>query len=79
MILTKEVAEKNVGRYIDCYKRLWGNYPMQIIRLKNDSGTLAVEDTAGVCMKVEDPLNDRYYDYIFDMVEVAKNEQRNII
>ncbi|MCD7863605.1 MAG: hypothetical protein LUG61_08920 [Lachnospiraceae bacterium] len=69
MILTKEVAEKNVGKYIDCYKRLNGYYPKQIIRLKNDSDTLAVKDIAGVCEKIEEcRFNGQYYDYIFDMV-----------
>lgn len=75
MILTREMAEENVGRYIDCYKRIGGYYPKQIIRLKDGSGALAVKDTTGTCVKViRGGQPHEYYDYIFEMIKEDADE-----
>ena len=66
-IITNDIAEKNVGKYIDCYTRRFGYYPMQIIK---QSDVCMLKDRNGVCMKIEDSgFNVKHYDYIFDMVQ----------
>jgi len=76
MILTEEIAERNVGKYIDLYKRRFGYYPKQIIKLKDGSGRLAVKDTVGVCTRVSsNGIEEQEYDYIFEMLEM--DEQCN--
>lgn len=63
MMLTNEMAEKHVGKYIDCYKRRFGYYPMQIIKFPD--GSLGLKDATGTCTKIEDEgFNARHYDYI---------------
>lgn len=65
-IITNDIAEKNVGKYIDLYHRTCGYYPMQLIKV-ND--VCMLKDRNGVCMKIDDAgVNVHYYDYIFEMV-----------
>lgn len=66
-IITNEIAEKNVGKYIDCYTRLFGYYPMQIVKI-NDHCKL--KDRNDVCMDISDSgFNATYYDYMFEMIQ----------
>lgn len=70
-IITNEIAEKNVGKYIDCYKRTFGYYPMQIIKTNN---RCMLKDRNDVYMSIEDSgFNSKYYDYMFDMIEEGDN------
>lgn len=65
--LTLEIARKNVGKYIDCYKRTFGYYPMKIIEI---NGIPHLKCAVGVCRPVtekETDFNSTYYDYIFTM------------
>ena len=73
MKLTQEGAEANVGKYIDCYKRMLGNYPYQIIREKH--GVLLLKDSVGVCTPIPEKSTDfncQDFDYMFEMVEVSE-------
>lgn len=70
--LTLEIAKKNVGKYIDCYRRLFGYYPMKIIEI---NGVPHLKDSFDVCMKIpekETDFNCQSYDYIFTMNENEK-------
>ena len=67
MILTAETGKNNIGRYIDCYNRKFGYYPMQI--KKRVDGQLYVKDKVGVCMDIDTGFNATHYDYIFDLEE----------
>ena len=68
MILTVETAKNNIGRYIDCYSRKFGYYPMQIKERTN--GQLYIKDGTGTCMDIVDAgFNATHYDYIFDLEE----------
>lgn len=70
-IITNEIAEKNVGKYIDCYNRKFGYYPMQIIKPNN---SCMLKDRIDVCTPIEDSgFNSRYYDYMFEMIEELDN------
>lgn len=67
--LTLEIARKNIGKYIDCYKRRFGCYPMQIIEI---NGIPHLKDGTGTCMQIpksKDDFNCNKYDYIFTMEE----------
>ncbi len=73
MKLTQKIAEANVGKYIDCYKRMLGIYPYQIIRGK--SGELLLKDRIGVCSPIPEKdtdFNCQDFDYMFEMVEVSE-------
>ena len=65
--MTVEIANKNIGKYIDCYKRLFGYYPMKIVEI---NGNPYVKDKNDVCMPIQksQDLNSHKYDYIFDMI-----------
>lgn len=72
MKLTEEIARKNVGNYIDCYKRKFGYYPMEIIET---DGILRLKDHYGVCMlipKNSTDFNCQDYDYIMMMQKDGK-------
>jgi hypothetical protein len=67
-IMTNAIAEKNIGKYFDCYRRGVSNWPKKIIRTQN--GTLCTQDYCGVCCPIEDKgFNVVYFDYIFDNLE----------
>ena len=67
-IITNEIAEKNVGKYIDCYQRANGYYPMQIVKSKS-SDICMIVDRNGVGMDIADEgFNATKYDYMFEMV-----------
>ena len=65
MILTQEVALKNVGKYIDCHKRMFGYYPMQIILI---DGEAHLKDIVGVCMQIPEnaDFNSQHYDFMYE-------------
>jgi hypothetical protein len=66
MRLTQEVARKNVGKYIDCRKRMFGYYPMQIILI---DGKAHLRDRVDVCMPIpetEEDFNSQYYDFMYE-------------
>lgn len=66
-IITNEIAEKNVGKYIDCYVRKFGYYPKQIIKPNN---RCMLKDPNDVCTPIEDSgFNSTCYDYMFEMIE----------
>lgn len=66
-IITNEIAEKNVGKFIDKYRRTLGHYPMQIIKPNN---RCMLKDKNGVCTWIEDSgFNATQYDYMFEMIE----------
>lgn len=68
MILTKDIAKKHVGKYIDSYKRLFGHYPMKIIVLPD--GVIGLKDATDTITRIEDTgSNVRHYDYMFSMIE----------
>lgn len=72
--LTLEIAKKNVGKYIDCYTRRFGYYPMQIIEI---NGMPHLKDITGTCMKIpesETDFNCQRYDYIFTIDATADLE-----
>ncbi len=76
MRITKEIAEKNVGRYYDKYNRfasLNGAYPRQIIRFSD--GTLGYKRMGdGICSPFDfvGNISDEYADYFFDDIEECK-------
>lgn len=76
MRITKEIAEKNVGRYYDRYnRRCCGTYPRLIIRFSD--GSLAFKrmgDGAGVCSPFyfENERDAEYADYFFDSLDECK-------
>lgn len=76
-MLTKDFARKNVGKYIDCFNRFArGEYPIQIIKFP--SGELGYKRVAsGVCSPIDEELeiNKVYYDYIFDNLELCKEDE----
>lgn len=73
MKITKEIAEKNVGRYYDRYNRHFGSYPRQIIRYPD--GRLAFKRVAdGVCSPFYfgNERDGEYADYFFDSLDKCK-------
>ena len=63
-------AKKLVGKKIDCYRRMGGYYPMEIIEI---GGIPYVKDAVGVCMPIpekEEDFNATHFDYAFQEVEV---------
>ena len=63
-------AKKLVGKKIDCYRRLGGRYPMEIIEI---GGIPHVKYAIGVCMPIpekEEDFNAIHFDYAFQEVEV---------
>lgn len=72
MKLTLDIAEKNVGKYIDRYRRFLGYYPMKIVDI---NGEIMLEDAVGVCMpipKKDTDLNCQDFDYIFTMEDTKE-------
>lgn len=66
-------AKKLVGKKIDCYRRIGGCYPMEIIEF---GGIPHVKDAVGVCMPIpekEEDFNATNFDYAFQEVEVQEN------
>ena len=78
MRITKEIAEKNVGRYYDKFSRhtnVCGAYPRLIIKFPD--GRLAFKrmgDGDGVCSPFcfEDERQAEYADYFFDSLDECK-------
>lgn len=74
MRITKEIAEKNVGRYYDRYNRHYcGVYPRKIIKFP--SGKLGYKRIdGGVCspFDFESDFNAEYADYFFDSLDECK-------
>ena len=65
-----KIAKENVGKYIDCYKRMFGSFPMQIIQTKGKEKNIVLKDSTGTCMRIEDEgFNAKSYDYMFTMEE----------
>ena len=65
MKLTLDIAKKNVGKYIDRYRRFLGHYPMKIV---NVNGEVMLESAAGACMPIPEKdtdFNCQDFDYIF--------------
>lgn len=60
MKLTIEMAKKHIGQYIDCEKRRFHYYPMQIV---STNGWIHLKDSVGVCMKIEDGFNAVDFDF----------------
>lgn len=72
MKLTLEIAEKNVGKYIDSYRRFFGCYPMKIV---NVNGQILLEDACGVCTPIPEKDTDfdcQDFDYIFTMEDTKE-------
>lgn len=76
MRITKEIAEKNVGRYYDRKNRQsnhCGSYPRLIIRYPNGKlGFKRIGD--GVCspFDFESEFNAEYADYFFNSLDECK-------
>ena len=65
--ITNEIAEKNVGKYIDCYRRILGCYPYQIVKINNHC---MLKDRNDVCTYIYDNgINATQYDYMFEMIQ----------
>ena len=67
-------AKKLVGKKIDCYRRMGGCYPMEIIEI---GGIPHVKDAVGVCMPIpekEEDFNATNFDYAFQEVEVSDEQ-----
>lgn len=71
MKITKEIAERNVGKYYDCFnRRCRGLFPRLIIKFPNGSlGFKRIID--GVCshFDFESEFNAEHFDYMFEMIE----------
>lgn len=80
MRLYIEKAKELIGQRVDCYKRMFGNYPL-IIKQRED-GTIYTKDTCGVCCDVpkrENDFNCYHYDFIVsskidDVIEFYKSQ-----
>ena len=48
-------AKELVGKKIDCYKRRFGYYPMEVIEI---NGVPYVKDAVGVCMPIPEKETD---------------------
>ncbi len=76
MRITKEIAEKNIGRYYDRYNRQskhCGSYPRLIIRYPN--GKLAykrIKDEVCSPFDFDSDFNAEYADYFFDSLDECK-------
>lgn len=63
MRLYKGNAEKIVGKKIDRYKRMFGCYPMEVVKT---NGELYVIDSAGVRMPIPEKETDlKCFDFDF--------------
>lgn len=69
MKLYIENAKKLIGQRVDCYKRMFGQYPL-IIKQRKD-GTIYAKDTHGVCCDVPEKESD-FNCYYFDFVVIEK-------
>ena len=57
---------KLVGKKIDCHKRRFGYYPMEIVEM---DGKLYVKDANGVCMPIpekETDFNCQDFDFVVE-------------
>lgn len=66
MRLYKKSAEKLVGKRVDRKRRIFGYYPIEIIKL---NGELYAKDANGVCSLIpesEDDFNCYNYDFVID-------------
>lgn len=63
MRLCKKNAEKLVGKKVDRRRRIFGYYPIEIIKI---NGELYAKDAAGVCSPIPESENDfNCYNYDF--------------
>lgn len=63
MKLTKQIAEQNIGRFIDCHKRRFGYYPMRIVKIGDN---VYIQDSIGIQMPIpEDETDFNCPDYDF--------------
>lgn len=72
MKLCVENAKELIGHRVDCYKRMFGNYPL-IIKQRDD-GTIYTKDTHGVCCDVPEKESDFNCSY-FDFVVIEKMQE----
>lgn len=80
MKLYIDKAKELIGQRVDCYRRMFGNYPL-IIKQRED-GTIYTKDTHGVCCDVperEDDFNCYHFDFIVsqkidEIIEYYKSE-----
>lgn len=59
-------AKELVGKKIDCYKRRFGYYPMEVIEI---NGVPYVKDAVGVCMQIpekETDFNCTDFDFVIE-------------
>ena len=66
MRLYKGNAEKIVGKKIDRHRRMFGFYPMEVVKT---NGQLYVIDAAGIRMEIpekEDDFNCFNFDFVID-------------
>ena len=66
MRLCRKNAEKLVGKKVDRERRLFGCYPIEIVKIK---GELYAKDAIGVCSPIpenEDDFNCYVYDFVVD-------------
>ena len=66
MRLCKKSAEKLVGKKVDSKRRLFGYYPIEIIKI---NGELYAKDAVGVCSPIpekEDDFNCFNYDFVVE-------------
>ena len=66
MRLYKKSAEKLVGKKVDSKRRLFGYYPIEIIKI---NGELYAKDAVGVCSPIpekEDDFNCFNYDFVVE-------------
>ena len=68
-------AKELIGERVDCYKRMFGNYPL-IIKQRED-GTIYTKDTLGVCCNVPEKEDDyNYMCYLSDSIIRMKGSRR---
>lgn len=70
MILTKDLAKKHLGCYVDRYRRndvINGMFPKRIVELSD--GRLYLRNPIGVYTKIEEDLD---IDYIFKPIKVLE-------
>ena len=69
MKLYVENAKELIGQRVDCYKRMFGQYPL-IIKQRED-GTIYTKDITGTCCDVPEKEKD-FNCYYFDFVVAEK-------
>ncbi len=66
MRLYKEAANKLVGKKVDRKRRMFGHYPIEIVKI---NGELYAKDANGVCSPIPENENDfncYNYDFVID-------------